>query len=76
LKKQTQFVLPPHHCRGIEKIKPIISSCVLRTAYMNLKKQSQFAVGQIDLRPYLKGSYDNISACGASKQTQFPGFLS
>jgi len=44
----------------------------------DLKKQSQFAGGQIGVRSYLKGDYDNITACGArknkAKQSQSPGF--
>jgi len=41
----------------------------------NLKKQSQFAVGQIGVSSYLKGYYDKIPLCGSRKnkanQTQF-----
>jgi hypothetical protein len=44
-----------------------------------LKKQSQFTVGQIDLRPYLKGSYGRTLPCRLQKnkpnQTQFRRFL-
>jgi len=43
-----------------------------------LKKQSQFAGGQNGIKPYLKGYYDNITACGArknkAKQSQIPAF--
>jgi len=33
----------------------------------NLKKQSQFAAGQIGSNSYLKGGYDNMPACGLRK---------
>jgi len=33
----------------------------------NLKKQSQFAGGQIGATSYLKGIYGNKPACGAAK---------
>jgi len=32
-----------------------------------LKKQSQFAGGQISVNIYLKGNYDNKPACGHGK---------
>jgi len=32
-----------------------------------LKKQSQFAAGQIGTNSYLKGDYDNMPACGPRK---------
>jgi hypothetical protein len=50
LKKQSQFI--HSEC------------CVLRTAEMELKKQSQFAAGQIGVKSYLKGDYDKIPLCG------------
>jgi len=41
----------------------------------NLKKQSQFAAGQIGAYSYMKGTYGNKPACGARKnkpkQTQY-----
>jgi hypothetical protein len=41
----------------------------------NLKKQSQFAFGQIGVSSYLKGYYDKIPLCGTrknkAKQSQF-----
>jgi hypothetical protein len=40
-----------------------------------LKKQTQFAAGQIGLNYYMKGIYDNILTCGLRKnkanQSQF-----
>jgi len=33
----------------------------------NLKKQSQFAAGQIGAYSYMKGTYGNKPACGARK---------
>ena len=42
----------------------------------NLKKQSQFAAAQIDVKSYLKVDYGNKPACGAqknkAKQSQLP----
>jgi len=43
-----------------------------------LKKQSQFAGGQIGVSPYLKADYDIIPGVGdeknKAKQSQWPGF--
>jgi hypothetical protein len=43
-----------------------------------LKKQSQFAGGQIGVKHYLKGLYDKIMICGSrknkAKQSQSPAF--
>jgi hypothetical protein len=40
-----------------------------------LKKQSQFAAGQIGVKSYMKGNYGNMPACGLRKtkpiQSQF-----
>ena len=41
--------------------------CVLRTAKVNLKKQSQFVPGQNGATSYMKGDYDNIPVCRAQK---------
>jgi hypothetical protein len=61
LKKQSQFIRSEY--------------CVLRSARTNLKKQSQFAAGQIGAYSYMKGTYGNKSACGArknkAKQSQY-----
>jgi len=40
---------------------------VLRTARAKLKKQSQFAGGQIDVNSYMKGEYEEIAAFWARK---------
>ena len=58
--KQTQFYLAPSTAVGLKT---------------NLKKQSQFASGQIGVKSYLKGVYGNIAAWEArknkAKQSQF-----
>ena len=53
LKKQSQFTR--------------IACCVLRAAKWNLKKQSQFAVWQIDVKSYMKGYYEEFQALGRRK---------
>jgi len=50
--KQTQFMLAPSIAGGLKR---------------NLKKQSQFAAGQIGAYSYMKGTYGNKPACGARK---------
>ena len=42
--------------------------CVMRTAKTSLKKQSQFAGGQIGVRSCVKGPYDNKWSLGAAKK--------
>jgi len=67
LKKQSQFAgLRP-------EIRNKTSGCQMKThkallKKYNLKKQTQFIKGQNNAKPYLKGYYGIIPACGARKK--------
>jgi hypothetical protein len=60
LKKQSQF-----YGKAKVKRKNESKSGIFQVGY--LKKQSQFAGGQIGVSSYLKGKYGNKSACATRK---------
>jgi hypothetical protein len=69
-----QSRLAPRPALGVEKTKPkpafgrkSEARNPKRVERVRLKKQSQFAAGQIGVKSYMKGYYGNKPACGAEK---------